>query len=155
MKLAEALILRADYQRRLTEIVQRLERNAKVQEGERPMENPDQLIEEMEDLAAKLLSLIQRINATNASTFLEGDGGLTIADALAGRDVLRLRQEAYRRLISGATITMNRYARTEIKFVATVNLADVQKRIDALGLEHRELDTRIQAANWQVDLIEG
>lgn len=79
MKLAEALILRADYQRRLTEIVRRLERNAKVQEGERPMEDPDQLIGEMEDLAAKLLNLIQRINATNASTFLEGESGLTIA----------------------------------------------------------------------------
>ena len=40
MRLAEALILRADYQRRLEQLKQRLIRNAKVQAGDAPNEDP-------------------------------------------------------------------------------------------------------------------
>ena len=54
MKLAEALILRADYQKRLEQLKQRLVRNAKVQEGDSPAENPPTLIEELERTTAEL-----------------------------------------------------------------------------------------------------
>ena len=50
MKLAEALILRADCQKRLHEIKQRLIRSAKVQEGEEPPEQPQALLEELNNL---------------------------------------------------------------------------------------------------------
>lgn len=59
MKLAEALILRADYQKRIEQLKQRLLRNAKVQEGDDPAENPSELIDELEQVAADLQSLIQ------------------------------------------------------------------------------------------------
>ncbi len=38
MKLAEALVLRADYQKRITQLKQRLLLVARVQEGDRPAE---------------------------------------------------------------------------------------------------------------------
>lgn len=44
MKLAEVLILRADCQKRIDQLRQRLLRSAKVQEGEQPPENPQQLL---------------------------------------------------------------------------------------------------------------
>ena len=47
MKLAEALILRADCQKRLQKIKERLIRSSKVQEGEEPPEQPQGLIEEL------------------------------------------------------------------------------------------------------------
>lgn len=47
MKLAEALMLRADYQRRIGHLKQRLLRNAKVQEGDEPGEIPAVLLEEI------------------------------------------------------------------------------------------------------------
>ena len=40
MKLAEALIVRSDYQKRIEQLRNRLLQNAKIQEGETPNEDP-------------------------------------------------------------------------------------------------------------------
>jgi len=45
MKLAEALILRADIQKRIEQLKSRLADNAKGQEGENPSEEPKALAE--------------------------------------------------------------------------------------------------------------
>ena len=153
MKLAEALILRADYQRRVAELNTRLERNAKVQEGMAPAMDPMALLDEQEKVIDAVLTLIQRINATNASTAF--DESMTIADALAARDMLRERQGAVRKLVSHAHVGQSRYGINEVKFVPTVNIAAMQKRADDISAEYRKLDTRIQALNWLVDLNEG
>jgi hypothetical protein len=47
MKLAEALILRADCQKRIAQLKSRLLVNAKVQEGDTPAETPQELITEL------------------------------------------------------------------------------------------------------------
>ncbi|MCI0489833.1 MAG: DIP1984 family protein [Blastocatellia bacterium] len=152
MKLAEALILRADYQKRIEQLKHRLLRNAKIQEGDEPAENPATLIEELESISKELLKLIQRINSTNAATEL-GEG-LTVSDAIAVRDMLKLRHAIYRDLAQAATVTQDRYTKSEVKFESTVKVAEIQKRADQLAREHRELDARIQEANWRTELIE-
>jgi len=48
MKLAEALNLRADLQRRVEQLRMRLAQNAKVQEGEEPLEDPKGLLAELD-----------------------------------------------------------------------------------------------------------
>ena len=65
MKLAEALILRADCQKRIQQLETRLVNNAMVQDGETPAEDPSQLRLELEDVSEQLLLLIKRINKTN------------------------------------------------------------------------------------------
>lgn len=153
MKLAEALILRADAQKRIEQIKQRLLNNAKVQEGDEPGESPSELINELEDLTSELSSLIQKINRTNVNTYL--DDKSTVADALAIRDILNLKHRIYRDLAQAATITQGgRFTRSEIKFVSTVNISEIQQTADRLGKEHRELDATIQAINWNTDLME-
>ena len=67
MKLAEALIRRADCQKRLEQLKQRLLRNAKVQEGDEPAEVPATLLEERDRVTETLLKL-QSISRTNSST---------------------------------------------------------------------------------------
>lgn len=152
MKLAEALILRADYQKRIEQIKQRLTRNAKIQEGDEPAETPANLIKELERISKELLRLIQRINATNSAVKLEK--GLTISDAIAVRDVLRLKHTIYRDLAEAATVTHDRYTKSEVKFRSTVNVSEIQKQADEFAKEHREIDAKIQEANWREDLIE-
>lgn len=152
MKLAEALILRADHQKRIEQLRQRLLRNAKVQEGDRPAEDPRELLAEVERTAADLERLIQRINRTNAATLLDGE--LTIADSLARRDVLASRHAVYRDLAVSATIEQSRYSRSEVKFQSTVDVASIQRQADGLARQHRELDARIQEKNWTTELIE-
>jgi len=79
---------------------QRLVKNARIQEGDKPEEDPAELQAELEKSARELTTLIQRINRTNATARF-GDG--TLADALAVRDVLKIRYNAYRELANAAT----------------------------------------------------
>jgi len=151
MKLAEALILRADCQKRFAQLKSRLLTNAKVQEGDAPAEKPQDLIVELEGTSTELLDLIKRINKTNSATYVTGGG--TISDALAERDVLALQRAAYADLAQSAAITQGRFTRSEIKYVSTINIVKIQKRADELSKKYRELDARIQELNWQTELI--
>ena len=151
MKLAEALILRADLKTRAAQLRERLENNAKVQEGEAPSEDPQDLLREFEAVAAQTLILIQQINRTNSQTPF--DGGEMLADALAMREVLKLRLAAYRELKDAAAAPKQRYARLEIKSFAAVDERATQTRIDELSKQLRELDTKIQGLNWVTDLV--
>lgn len=53
MKLSEALMNRADYQKRLGQLKQRILNNAKVQEGDEPAETVASLLEQVDQLASK------------------------------------------------------------------------------------------------------
>lgn len=153
MKLAEALVLRADTQNRIADLRRRLSLVARVQEGDRPAEDPQALLAEMDRALDDLTRLIQRINRTNAVVELEP--GLTIADALALRDTLGTRHTAYRELAQRATVTQDRYSKSEVRFESTVDAGALQQAADRMARDRRDLDTRIQAANWTVDLIES
>src|SRR5689334_9914085 len=95
MKLAEALALRADASRRAEQLRSRIAGSARYQEGESPAEDAAALLTEVGEVLDQLESLIRRINRTNAVTTVEGG---TLTDALARRDVLRLRH----RIVSAA-----------------------------------------------------
>lgn len=150
MKLAEALILRADQQRRIEQLKQRLIRNAKVQEGDEPAEDPNSLIEELEKTLKNLTKNVQRINRTNSNTKFKKN---TLTDALAARDTLRIKCDIYRELCKTATVTQDRYSKSEVKFKSTVNVSSIQKVADQLAKQHRELDAAIQEINWSTVLL--
>lgn len=48
---------------------------------------------------------------------------------------------------------VDRYSLKEIKIDSTVDVAKLQKDLDALSKELRELDQKIQEINWTTDLI--
>jgi uncharacterized coiled-coil DUF342 family protein len=152
MKLAEALILRADCQKRIAQLQQRLMRSAKVQDGEQAPENPQELLAELDAAIVELTQLIQRINKTNAVTSLQEQ---TLSDALAERDTLQTKRNIYSRLIEAAAIQPIRYSQSEVRFVSTVNIAELQRQVDALARDYRVLDSAIQELNWQADLLEA
>jgi hypothetical protein len=152
MKLAEALIQRADHRKRLDQLKERLLRVARVQEGDSPAEDPAALLAEVERTAAGLTRLIQRINRTNSTTAL--DNGRTIADAIAERDTLQLRHAIVTSLIQAAIIKQDRFTKSEVRFHSTVDVVTLQRQADNLAQAYRELDTKIQAANWLVEVID-
>ena len=151
MKLAEALILRADCQKRIQQLQARLIRSAKIQEGERPPEDPQALLLEVETTANELVDLIKKINKTNSQTIFEGE--TTISDALAQRDTLWLKRSVYDRLVQTAAVIQDRYGRSEIKTFSTVNVAELQAQVDGMSRDYRELDSKIQASNWTTELL--
>jgi hypothetical protein len=152
MKLAEALILRSDHKKRLEFLRERLARVAKVQEGDLPVEAPTDLLGEVDRLVTELTRLIRQINRTNTTVRL--DDGRTIADAIADRDDLKLRHSILNGLIQSAIIRQDRFTKSEVRFQTTIDVAALQQRVDDLAQAYRELDTKIQAANWLFDLSE-
>lgn len=151
MKIAEALNLRADIQERIRNIRARLSNNAVVQEGEKPAEEPSELLAELDGCIKQLEKLIYAINITNARTETE-KGSLT--RLLARRDCLRERLSAYQELCVEASHIADRRMRTEIKVLSTVPVRELQKTCDKMSKEFRELDMFIQSVNWTADLIE-
>jgi len=150
MKLAEALAERSDCQVRISELQKRLVRVARVQEGE-AAEDTDKLLAEVEQLFQRQLMLISAINRTNAKT--EYAKGKTISDAIAERDVLGKKRDFLRSVTDAASVRQDRYTKSEVKFVATVSIAGLQKQIDQLSKQYREVDTQLQELNWKTELI--
>ncbi len=112
MKLAEALILQASRNKRLEMLRERLVRVAKVQEGDRPAEDPSELLDEVERTTADLTRLIRQINRTNTTHQLAD--GRTLADAIADRDGLRLRHSIINSLLQAAVIKQDRLSRRSL-----------------------------------------
>ena len=141
MKLATALAERSDIQNRINTISVRLDNNAKVQEGDVPAE--DRLIVRLEDLVA-------RINLTNSGTVYEGK---TITELLAHRDCLKKKVRVLRDFLDTASSRVTRMTRTEIKIVSTVPVSEIQKTVDGLSKELRNVDEKIQELNWTTELV--
>ncbi len=150
MKLAEALIMRADLQKRLEQLRDRLTANALVQEGEVPAENPESLLEELSRCTQQLEDLIGRINLTNASTEKEGE---TLTELLAKREALSQQVSILRSFLDAASRMVVRGSRSEVKIHSTVEVAALRRELDQLSQQLRVLDTTIQASNWLVDLM--
>ena len=124
--------------------------NAKVQEGEKPAEEPVDLLKEMDGILKQLEELIERINRTNS---VVTDQGETLTALLARRDCLTRRLQIMRNFLNSASSLVSRSSRSEIRIRSTVPVAKMQKDVDGLSKELRELDARIQGLNWTAELL--
>jgi hypothetical protein len=150
MKLAEALVLRADMQARMTDLVVRARRNARHQEGQEPAEDPVALLAEYDRILVEQEDLIVRINARNLAT--EVEDGLTITAAIARRDRLRRQHGVHNELANVGSTDHAVLTRSEVRWVSAVDVRALRAEADDLARQLRELDTRIQQINWTTDL---
>ena len=125
-------------------------KNAKVQEGDTPSEDPNMLLNELNDNSIELENIIKLINKTNSSTYIDNE---SISDIIAKRDTLGLKLSILRSFISESADKIERYSNKEIKILSTVNVAEKQKEIDSLSKEYRLIDTKLQGLNWTTDII--
>jgi len=154
MKLAEALALRADASRRAEQLRSRITGSARYQEGEEPAEDAEALLTEAGAVLDELESLIRRINRTNSATSV---GGGTLTDALARRDILRLRHSVVTSAAEAAAGDGQRgfrQLRSELKMIPALPVAELRGQADDLARQLREVDTLIQRTNWEADLLE-
>lgn len=150
MKLAEALNLRADLQRRIQQLRARLLQNAKVQEGDVPLESPHDLLAEIDECVSQLEELISKINLVNAR--ITDESGVTMTELLARRDALAMKLSVLRDFADEAGEVVMRYGKSEIKVRSTVDMRELRKEIDDFSKEWRELNTKIQGINWTTEL---
>jgi len=150
MKLAEALLLRADLQKRLVSLRDRIKQNVAVQEGEKPTEDPVALLEEASASVARIRSLIFAINRANLSG--KTRTGRTLTEALADRDSLEMHHGIVNAAASAALEPQQRYSNSEIRWVKAVDVASLRKDIESLAKSIREVNAEIQEANWQIEI---
>ncbi len=151
MKLSEALAERSEFTRKLQELRERIIRNAKYQEGEKPAEDPIELLETYNSISLECSELIVQINNTNnAISLLDGT---PMIQALADRDRLKATHSLLKALAAEATPKQDRYSKKEIKFVSAINVSTTQKEADDVAKTYRTLDGQIQQANWSHDLM--
>ncbi|OUE23654.1 DIP1984 family protein [Clavibacter michiganensis] len=159
MRLAEALMERSDLQRRIESLRGRIQATARYQEGEDPAEDAAALLAEAGDEIDRLAALVTRINLTNTAARL--DDGTPLTAALARRDALRTRHgiltaaadAASGRAGASAAGYAPRQMRSELRQIAALPIREVRDRADDTARELRELDARIQRANWEVELV--
>ncbi|MEV7520929.1 DIP1984 family protein [Streptomyces sp. NPDC091371] len=155
MKLGEALAERAEATRRVEQLRARIVANARYQEGETPAEDAARLLADAAETLGALESLISRINRTNAAVDMGEDGSLT--DALARRDVLRLRHSVLTSAAdaaAGGERGYGRQMRSELMMLSALPVAELRAQADAVAREIREIDVRIQRTNWEADLLD-
>jgi hypothetical protein len=150
MKLAEALLLRADIQKKLASLQARAQKYAVVQEGERPAENPQEILRQIDLVSAELQRLVFLINKANLTHKI--GTGESITEALAKRDNLVLRHRILQSVVEMCVKPPERYGVKEIRWVTTVDVAAIQGQVDGLAEQIRELNGAIQEAGWQVEL---
>lgn len=151
MKLAEALMERSDLKARIEQLSERLNENAKVQEGDEPAESPSELMEELDRLYARLERLMTLVNLTNAGTLSDGE---PLTALLARRDCLSGRIRQLRGFLACASANVSRGTRAELRVISTVNVREYQKHADDMARDLRELDVKIQSLNWTTELME-
>lgn len=150
MKLAEALSIRKELQTRIEQLKMRITNNVRVQEGEQPAEEPQDLLKELDSCLKQLQDLIYRINVTNMNTM---SGKKTLTQLMAERDVLTKRVQILREVFNQASSSSERYSRSEIKYITTIDVKAMGKQIDKLSSQLRTLDVEIQSINFSTELM--
>ena len=123
--------------------------NVRVQEGDEPSESPSELMKELDSCLNELQTLVYLINKTNMHTVSEGK---TLTQLMAEKDILGMRVNALRDVFNKASESQDRYSRSEIKMVTTIDIKPLGRQIDKLSKELRELDIKIQGLNFITDL---
>lgn len=151
MKLAEALSRRAALMDKVRQLKVRLDDCIKIQEGDTPIETPEEVIAELDKTLDSLRRLIYCINITNTRTEVDGRN---ITSMLAERDTLKLRVTTLADSLKHLTEREDRYNRSEIRYVRTVDAGEFRKLYDKCASQLRQLDLKIQSIGWMTDLIE-
>ncbi|HWA83014.1 MAG TPA: DIP1984 family protein [Fimbriimonadaceae bacterium] len=151
MKLAEALVDRAACQKAIEQLQQRLNNIALVQEGDQPVESPQDLLTQLDGAYARLTKLVAAINRTNAATSADGE---TLTSLLARRDSVKKQLAFFNDFATAAVPKKERHGMQQVRFRPSISVPEMRQRADSVAADLRRLELRIQALNWQIDLIE-
>ena len=151
MKLAEALSVRADLQKKVAQLKERIKESAKVQEGDEPCDNVEELYKALDETLVQLEDFIYRINLTNVQTVRDG---VSLTRLMAKRDVLSMRVRTLQDVVKHVSSNDTRFGRNELKYVRTVDVNALRREADTYAKQYRELDLKIQSLNWTIDLVD-
>jgi hypothetical protein len=152
IKLAEALLIKAEYEERLESLRTRLRVSARVQDGNFPPEDPETLLADVQTCLDNLASLNKRISITQSQTLLASRQ--TLADAIIDQEILVKKQSIYQSIVEAGTIPPDAYQSSNMRWLVTVNIAGLNRRIEEIAKEYRLLETEIQKVSWSTKLVD-
>ena len=150
MKLAEALLIRADQRKKMLSLRERIAQNAMAQEGDSPREDIAKLIAECFAVIAEQQALVLKIDVANAAAKLPD--GRPLAAVLGQRDVLMQQHSVLKSAVDATHKEEDRYSPREIMWVPQIDVAATQKQMQDYSRKIRELNVQIQETNWRVEL---
>lgn len=150
MKLAEALLIRADQRKKMLSLRERIAQNAMAQEGDSPREDIAKLIAECFAVIAEQQALVLKIDVANVAAKLPD--GRPLAAVLGQRDVLMQQHSVLKSAVDATHKEEDRYSPREIKWVPQIDVAATQKQMEDYSRKIRELNVQIQETNWRVEL---
>lgn len=150
MKLAEALLLRSDMNKKFESLSERIGQNAIIQEGDEPHEDSSKLIDDAFIVLHDLKALVIKINKANLHYHLPN--GPSIMEAIADRDALVAQHSLLRKTITNAQHQPDRYSMREVKWKTTLKVSNLQKQLEELAKSIRIMNAAIQETNWKSEL---
>ena len=151
MKLAEALSNRSDLQKRINMLNGRLRKSCTVKESSTPPEDVKELLKELDVCLKQFQKLVYRINVTNLSTTVEGRN---LTEVMAERDALQQRVKIYHDVVKTLMEGGQDRWSSEDKTIRLLDVPEFRKEMDAYSKQLRQLDLKLQQANWTIDLVE-
>jgi len=145
MKLSEALIIRGDLQKNISQIESRLQANAQIQEGGVLAEKPEELFSKLAKILTEFQELVQKINHTNLVS--KDSDGKSISELITKRDVMDLEIRILRHFLDRASNLVQHYTKSEIRIFPSVDVTNYRKNLDNLSKKRRELEAKIQELN--------
>ena len=130
MKLAEALLLRADRNRSLEQLKQRIQVSARYQEGEQPPEDARDLVAAASAVLDELEVLIRHINRTNSGTVMP-DGRSPMrspSETCFGSGTRCSRFRPKRRRVGHSSRGFIRATRSELKYLRALDVKDLRQQ---------------------------
>lgn len=146
------MLIKAEYEERLESLRTRLMISARVQEGSFPPEDPETLMADVETCLNNLASLTKRISITQSQTLLASRQSL--ADAIIDQEMLLKKQFIYQSIIDSGTIPVDSLQDSNSRWLVTVNLAGLNRRVEELVKDYRLLETEIQKVSWSTELVD-
>lgn len=157
MKLAEALQLRKELSKAISELRSKISKSLILQEGNTPLYKVDEKYDELVVKNNELSKLIASINYTNNISKIQ-DGALgitkaeTISEALISRDCLQKRLELAKTIV-GKGKDDQLESKDEVRFMPFVDVGFYDTKADELQNQLQDLERKLQMINWHVDLI--
>ena len=151
MKLAEALIERKRLKELISTLAERARNDILVEEGDKPAEDVASTLKRMEEAVEAAVELSCKINQANLENKLEGK---PLYWWIQKRDMLKMQHVLLKGVLE-ATSPRESFlgrSRNEIKLVPTYSISNLRKKLDSIAKEIREIDAKIQAENWKIEI---
>ncbi len=150
MNILEALNLKKDLKNRIESLRRRYVNSVTIMKGEKPIEDPQKLLVELEDFFSQLNDISCRISAANTAT--RNRKGQTLKQLMIEQSIVEQRKEcldrAFEEVLFGDAEVYSCYKKPQSDYDVTIDIESLKKEIDNQEIRLRQLTSEIQ----QLDL---